>query len=222
MMKWFSGWGHQPLQDEAVTVNMQPAVGYVKAPSVVLIHGANASTLSYAYLRSQLPEFNYINIDYNAEAGFESNLPKMVQILQHAGPVYLIGHSLGGIYAIHVAQYINAIGGATVSTPHAGSETAKWASLAVPYKIFKDVSPNSRLITRAKDYILPNKKWINFVSTVGNNPILGAKNDGVLTISSMSSRRDMETFNIAANHFEILHHDAVVRKIKSAVQNIEG
>ena len=44
----------------------------------------------------------------------------------------MIGHSLGGLYALHLTKHVNVAGAVSISTPFAGSWTADWAIFFVP------------------------------------------------------------------------------------------
>jgi hypothetical protein len=179
-------------------------------PTVVLIHGANATSLTFAHIRSCLPNYNYINIDYSPYGGFYNNLDEMVNKIKDVGPVYIVGHSFGGIYAMHLAQQVSAIGGSTVATPFGGSKHARWAKLLAPsYLIFQEVGCKSKPILEAQSFGL-NGDWINLVGEAGSVPWIAGGNDGVLTHESMTCRSDMTTRFINSNHSEIVcHADAV-------------
>ena len=56
------------------------------------------------------------------------------------GPYFMIGHSLGGLYALHLTKHVDVAGAVSISTPFAGSWTADWARFFVPtYQLFRDV-----------------------------------------------------------------------------------
>lgn len=177
----------------------------VPLPSIVLIHGAHQSNVTFEYLRHALPGFKYINIEWHTEIRFQHNLDEMQQALQHhSDPVYMIGHSMGSIYAAHLSEHLNCIGGATIAAPWGGSKHADWLRYMMPsYPLYKEVGTKSSIITYARTMQLPGR-WTNYVSTEGNIPGMGGPNDCVLTIESMTARRDLYTKYIKATHYEIV------------------
>lgn len=203
------------FKEDEVTVEIEPIAIEQVLPSIVLVHGANASNLTFAHIRSQMPTYHFINIDYSSSNGFYNNLDNMIDALADVGPVYLVGHSLGGIFALHLSQEIDVIGGTTISTPFGGSKTADWAKYMSPHhQVFKDVGVKSKPIVEAKEFELPGK-WHNFVSTAGTVPWHGGQNDGVLTVDSMSARQDMRHAFVDSNHYEIVVNDDVISSINN-------
>jgi len=133
-MKILKPW--QWMSTESITVEVdQPTLRLetdAPLPSIVLIHGAHQSNTTFEFVRHALPGFRYINIDWQSGAGFENNLSEMIEAVTTAGPVYLVGHSMGGIYAAHLAEHVECIGGATLSAPWGGSKAADWVRYMVP------------------------------------------------------------------------------------------
>lgn len=207
-LKWFTR--------EAVQVEVEPAsivVEHIHLPSIVLIHGAYQSTLTFEYLRHALPGFQYINIDWSPTGGFYNNLDEMIKAVKGHGPVYIIGHSMGGIYAAHLSQSVECIGGATVSTPWRGSRSADWMRYIIPsYDLYKEIGTKSVIIAKARKLELPGR-WTNYVSTGGNVPGMPGENDCVLTIDSMTARKDLHTKFIKATHYEIIMSSDIVHSI---------
>lgn len=182
-------------------------------PSIVMIHGANQSNTSFEFIRHALPGFQYINIDWSATAGFENNLDEMINVVSKAGPVYLVGHSMGGIYAAHLSQHVDCIGGAVLSAPWGGSKAADWIKYTAPsYPIYKEVGTKSLLLKEACTVPLPGR-WTNFISTKGNVPGMGTDNDCVLTVESMETRKDIYDIYVDATHYEILLSTSVIHSL---------
>jgi pimeloyl-ACP methyl ester carboxylesterase len=173
-------------------------------PSIVLIHGANQTNTSFEFIRHALPAFRYINIDWSPTAGFQNNLDEMIDAVSDAGPVYLVGHSMGSIYAAHLSQHVECIGGATLSAPWGGSKAADWVRYMVPnYPLYKEVGTKSPIIKTAASLELPGR-WTNFITTQGDVPGIGGQNDCVLTVESMETRKDIFDVYIDATHYEVL------------------
>jgi pimeloyl-ACP methyl ester carboxylesterase len=196
-LTWFA---RQPVEIEHVHVQEEN----VPLPSIVLIHGAHQSSVTFEYLRHALPGFNYINIEWHVNSGFELNLSEMKEALKNSGAVYLIGHSMGGIYAAHLSESVDCIGGAAISVPWGGSKQADYARYLMPsYQLYKEVSTKSPFVTYARSLKLPGR-WTNYVSTEGNVPAMGGQNDCVLTLESMTARKDLYTKFVKATHYEIV------------------
>ena len=182
--------------------------------SVIWIHGANQSGLSFQYLRSLTRFKKELVVEYDTLVKFHNNLETLSKEIHKAkGPYFIIGHSLGGLYALHLTKYLDIVGAVSISTPFAGSWTADWARFFVPtYQLFRDVGRRSIPIKEAQDIEL-KVDWTQIVSTKGNVPYHGGQNDGVCTIKSMKSRKDMELIEVSHTHFEVMCSDLVAEII---------
>tara|TARA_B100000575_G_scaffold271488_1_gene252822 strand:+ start:27 stop:698 length:672 start_codon:yes stop_codon:yes gene_type:complete len=182
--------------------------------AVIWLHGANQSGLSFQYLRSLTCFKNELVVEYDTSHKFKDNLEMLSnEIVKVRGPYFMIGHSLGGLYALHLTKHVDVAGAVSISTPFAGSWTADWARFFVPkYQLFRDVGRRSIPIKESQDIKL-RVDWTQIVSTKGNVPYHGSKNDGVCTIKSMKSRKDMELIEVPHTHFEVMCSDLVVEII---------
>ena len=207
--KWLTPLKHE--NDETVSED----------PSVIWIHGANQSGLSFQYLRSLTRFKNELVIEYDTSHKFYNNLEMLSnEINQVRGPYFIIGHSLGGLYALHLTKYVDIAGAVSISTPFAGSWTADWARFFVPtYQLFREVGRRSIPIKDSQD-IKIKVDWTQIVSTKGNVPYHGGKNDGVCTIKSMKSRKDMELVEVPHTHFEVMCSDLVAEIILDRYQKV--
>ena len=189
--------------------------------TVIWIHGANQSGLSFQYLRSLTRFKNELVVEYDTSHKFKDNLEMLSnEILKVRGPYFMIGHSLGGLYALHLTKHVNVAGAVSISTPFAGSWTADWARFFVPsYQLFRDVGRRSIPIKESQNIKL-TVDWTQIVSTKGNVPYHGGPNDGVCTIKSMRSRKDMELIEVPHTHFEVMCSDLVVEIILERYQKV--
>jgi len=130
-------WFHK----KPITVAVEPPhihEDHVPLPSIVLIHGAHQSNVTFEYLRHALPAFRYINIEWSTVNGFDNNLLEMIDALKNTGPIYFVGHSMGCIYAAHLSQHVECIGGAAISAPWGGSRQADWVRYMMPsYPLYR-------------------------------------------------------------------------------------
>ena len=125
-----------------------------------------------------------------------------------------------GLYALHLTKHVEIVGAVSISTPFAGSWTADWARFFVPtYQLFRDVGRRSIPIKESQNIKL-TVDWTQIVSTKGNVPYHGGLNDGVCTIKSMRSRKDMELIEVPHTHFEVMCSDLVVEIILDRYQKV--
>ena len=189
--------------------------------AVIWIHGANQSGLSFKYLRSLTRFKNELVVEYDTSNKFFNNLEMLSnKINQVRGPYFVIGHSLGGLYALHLTKNVDIAGAVSISTPFAGSWTADWARFFVPtYQLFREVGRRSIPVKESQGINL-EVEWTQIVSTKGNVPYHGGQNDGVCTIKSMKSRKDMELIEVPHTHFEVMCSDLVAKIILERYQKI--
>ncbi|CAB4133634.1 hypothetical protein UFOVP257_356 [uncultured Caudovirales phage] len=187
---------------------------------LVYIHGASATSESFNYIRQHFTEYENIVINYDSRNGFEKNLADMRYQLNKYHSIFFICHSLGGIYALHLADELKdkVIGAVTLSTPYGGAEVADVAKYFLPYsRLLKDIGPSSWAMRHAASIHIPHK-WINIVTTKGSSPWVPQPNDGVVTIASQKTRADiMELIELDYNHYEIVLSDQVVGIIRDRI-----
>ena len=181
---------------------------------IAFIHGANQSSNSWNYIREHLNLPNEILIDYSSLNRFYDNLESMASQIGNE-PVFVVGHSLGGIYALHLLNHGNVVGAVSISTPFRGSSAADWAKYIAPqYQLFKDVGRRSRPIVEAHKTNI-SVPWTQIVSTTGSVPYLNGANDGVVTVESMEHRKgEMNCIRVEHTHYEVMCSDRVARIIK--------
>lgn len=189
---------------------------------IVYIHGASATGESFNYIREHLNHNDDIVLEYSSKNGFEENLEQMKKILIDFDNMFFICHSLGGIYALHLANHFKdqVIGAVTLSTPYGGSTSADYAKYFLPFsRLLRDIGPNSRpmMLTNKLKVIHP---WTNVVTVNGESPWMVEPNDGVVTIASMKYRNDMEFFEVRSNHYEVVINLSIVNLIKQKIKQV--
>jgi len=181
---------------------------------LVYIHGANATSESFNYIRSKIGDG--IDVNYDSRNGFENNLKDMLAQLKNIKDIFFVAHSLGGIYALHLANAIpeQVLGAVTISTPYGGAEVADYAQYFLPFsRLMRDIGPSSWAMRQA-DRINIQHPWTNIVTLKGQSPFIIAPNDGVVTIDSMRHHADMELVEVYYNHYEVVLSDKTVRVIQ--------
>lgn len=182
---------------------------------VVYIHGASATSESFNFVRQHIGGNDSV-INYDSRNGFEKNLANMREELAHLEDIFFVGHSLGGIYALHLAHSMpnKIIGAVTLSTPYGGAEVADYAKFFLPFsRLLKDIGPNSWVMKQANKIKIQHP-WTNVVTVKGQSPFMLEPNDGVVTISSQKHHADMELVEIDYNHYEVVLSERVVGLIK--------
>jgi len=189
--------------------------------TLVYIHGASATSESFNFLRSKLGKG--IDINYDSRNGFENNLADIIAQLKDVKDIAFIAHSLGGIYALHVANAMpdQVVGAVTLSTPYGGAEVADYAKYFLPFsRLMRDIGPNSWAFEQA-DKIKIQHPWTNIVTVKGQSAFMLAHNDGVVTVASQKHHEDMELVEVDYNHYEVVLAEPVVKIIKERVKKFK-
>lgn len=176
---------------------------------IVYIHGASATAESFTHIR-QFVRDTYdeqdLALEYRSEDGFYNNLSVMMEQLADAERLFFVSHSLGGIYALHLANHYQDItrGGVSLSTPYGGSKQADFARYFLPFnRLMKDIGPMSRPMAESQHMPAP-RNWTQIVTTRGTSPWIQEANDGVVTLESMRYRQDFEIVELPLNHYEVV------------------
>ena len=188
---------------------------------IVYIHGANATSESFNYIRNKLG--SGIDINYDSRNGFENNLKDMQATLDGQTDLVFVAHSLGGIYSLHLANAMpEAVKGAiTLSTPYGGAAVADYAKYFLPFsRLMRDIGPSSWAMKQA-DKIKIQHPWTNIVTVKGQSPFMHEPNDGVVTIASQRHHADMELIEVDFNHYEVVLSDVVVGLIQERVNKFK-
>ena len=193
---------------------------------LVYLHGHGASADSFNFIRSQVVGHADICLEYDSKNGFDANIAAMVDRLKGAADVFIIAHSLGGLYALHLADRLGegVIGAVTMATPYGGSGSALALNLFSPQQIYKDIHPGARPITHGRRIDLCKRPWTAIVTTLGHSHLMMAANDGVVTRDSMRDRRDAIFVEVESNHHEVIqsrHSVKVITTAISAVSQVE-
>lgn len=191
--------------------------------NIVYIHGASATGDSFNYIRQHLNHPDEIVVEYNSQNGFDRNLIDMKNIVSDVDRIVFVCHSLGGIYALHLADAFpeQVLGAVTLSSPYGGAESADYAKYFLPFnRLLRDIGPSSDPIKSA-NRIQIQHPWLNVVTTRGDSPWIVQPNDGVVTVNSMRHRPEMQLQELYINHYEVVMSPKTVDIIKEFVYNIK-
>ena len=179
--------------------------------NILLIHGANCSSLSFNYFKEKLPNANYTSVSYDVMNGFYFNLERMIDSTDENQTYDIISHSMGGLYALHLSQHRKLRRVVSIATPFNGAAIADWARYMMPYyPLFRDVYTKALPIKQCNEIIV-QVPWLQLVTTRGNVPWLKLPNDGVVTVASMTSRKDVNYVYLEENHHEVMLSDVSVK-----------
>lgn len=189
---------------------------------VVYIHGASATAESFNHIREHV-SCQDVCFEYDSKNGFAENLKIMAEKLKEYNKVFFVAHSLGGIYALHLAEMFpnKTIGAVTLSTPYGGSRAADYVKYFLPFsRLLRDIGPNSEPMEKINK-IKIKWPWCNIITTSGASPFLTEPNDGVVTIESMMHLSDkMETINVSLNHYEVVISNQVIEMINDRLSRV--
>lgn len=189
---------------------------------IVYIHGASATQESFNYIREHLGGIDTC-LEYDSNNGFENNLALMQERLKVYKKIFFICHSLGGIYALHLAEIFpdKVQGAITLSTPYGGSRAADYAKYFVPFsRLMRDIGPKSYPMSHIQtiDITWP---WLNIVSTRGSSPFIVEPNDGVVTLASQRALADkMDLVDLDVNHYEIVMSPRTIKIIEGRLKKL--
>lgn len=181
---------------------------------IVLIHGANASRVCWNWIGSHLE--NHDRLVWGMMTDPEENLKRMEKELTE--PCVVVGHSMGGLYAWHLAQrnpdlVTSAI---SVATPWGGSIQAGF------WKMFNFSIPWLQMISRMEPWTVQTRlldtpvPWTNVVCTHGFDLWGVGPNDGVVTVASQRELYGKHiNVELDYGHNEVLQSPELLDIIKS-------
>jgi pimeloyl-ACP methyl ester carboxylesterase len=148
----------------------------------------------------------------------------MLRKLRGVRDIIFVAHSLGGVYAMHLANEIpdRVLGAVTLSSPYGGSGAAlllQMMPLFAQSQLLKDIHPFSGPILDLKNFRVVHP-WTNVVSTSGGTCLMLGANDGVVTKASMSDRKDMKLVEVDVNHYEVVLHPVSIGLIKDLISQM--
>lgn len=190
---------------------------------IVYIHGANATGDSFNYIRNHITGYEEIVFDYDSKDGFYVNLENMQKKMHKIRDAFFVCHSLGGVYALHLANLFpkKVLGAVTIATPYGGAEVADYAKYFLVFsRLLRDIGPNSNPIKTANNIVIQHP-WTQIVTTEGSSPWMVEPNDGVVTIRSMRQRKDMQQIDLESNHYEVVISPECVKIIEQSLKQIK-
>ena len=177
-------------------------------PNIFAIHGAFSSPRIYNYLTHKLNNtFNWNYLDYSKETGGIANI--IANITPPSNPAHVVGHSMGGLLALALINQPWVLSVTTIACPLGGIDINPIQAYLIRSEFMQEVSTHSNFI---KDIakVVSTKPVQHLISTTGFNPWIYEPNDGVILVRSQRTVAWGPTYDIDANHAEIMLSDDTV------------
>lgn len=204
-----------------------------KSPSttnIIFVHGSGQSRLSYNFLEIFLPEHDSLCLEYDTQEEWESIVKRFTftanQYFQGA-PVNIVCHSYGCLVSsLFAKEYGNVEQMIALSSPWAGSRSAKWLSMVFRQsRLFRNTQPGSELLKAVSNLNLefPISNIVSTGTKSSGNALagMGQANDGLLTVETQrnipESFSNVETIDLTLSHNELLMAPEVVEIIKDKI-----
>ena len=186
-------------------------------PKIWFIHGAASSSLSFNWLKEQLSAHEPVDISYDSHTPLSDTITHLRNaVSKDAVPPIIIGHSLGGVIAVAIAQEVPVAKIVTMGSPFGGSFAASVMRWFIPSQLMKDISQQSPVMVDIQNNT-PNIPILSFV-TDSNLTVMGERTDGVVTVKSQKALKGPTYVTVPVNHFEVLLSPYVAAKIKTFVE----
>jgi len=177
--------------------------------NILAIHGAFSTPRMFAFLKTQLDDYNWQFLDYRDKISDIETIVDSVKTQPFVEKFHIIGHSMGGLIALALADQPWAQSITTIATPLAGLDLNLLATYLSRSHFLSEISQNSKFIKHihSQKYALPVH---HIITTHGYNPYMFEPNDGVVSVRSQKKWACGKTTDIDANHSEVLLHEKTV------------
>jgi esterase/lipase len=181
---------------------------------ILAIHGAFSTPRMFNYLKKELNDHSWDFIDYG------DRISNIEDIISHAKSALIdknytiIGHSMGGLIALSLADQPNVDRIVTIATPLGGLDINLIQTYLSRSHFLTEISHNSKFIRQIHQQKVI-KPTLHLVTTHGFNPYIYEPNDGVVTVRSQTRWSCGQVHEIYANHSEVLLHEDTVKYLKN-------
>lgn len=184
--------------------------------TIVYIHGAFSSGVSFQRIIEALPKHDMLTPQYTVTQPLGEIIDQVNDLISELdSDVHIVAHSLGGIVGVGVAHINDRVKSVlTMSTPFGGNRIANALRWFNTHELYKSLATSNPILqTIAKKPL--ECKFKSIITTVGNNPMMFEKNDGVVSLKSQTALTYGEKVAIPLNHFEVLLSDETVKQVKN-------
>jgi len=177
---------------------------------IYAIHGAFSSPKIFNYLKNKIGiKYHWHFLDYQHET---SGLNDIINAIKPPSSAHVVGHSMGGLIALGLANqpWVRSI--TTIATPLGGVDVNLLQSYLSRSEFVKEIASHGNFITKLRGMAVRNPVQ-HLISTSGFSPWLYEPNDGVITLRSQYSVKLGDVHEIAANHAEIMLDPLTAEKL---------
>jgi pimeloyl-ACP methyl ester carboxylesterase len=183
--------------------------------AIFAIHGAFSTPVVFNYLQQVLCEYHWSLFDYSGVTNDIAGLVKKAESqLSGLGPVHVVGHSMGGLIALALAEAPNVQSVATIATPLSGLDLNPLQLFFSQSGFLSDIAQNSRFVKTLQQGTY-NKPVQHLITTAGFNPWITEASDGVVTLRSQKSWRAGSQVELHSNHSEVMQNPATATSLRS-------
>lgn len=180
------------------------------------IHGAWSSSTSFNYLKlkTKVKDWHCVDYDHRVNA-YEDILSMSIGVMRE--PYVAIGHSLGGMVALHMSQDTLCKGIITLASPLAGLDLNLLQLYMGRENLISKIASSSRQVREIHHMRFDHVPVLHLIANKGYNPFIYESNDGVLPLKVQTGWTCGEVAEISANHHEILQSDATAAAVKGFI-----
>jgi pimeloyl-ACP methyl ester carboxylesterase len=183
---------------------------------IFAIHGAFSTPTIFNYLVSKITDAKWQPFDYSNQY---NDFHNVCDAARNAikDPCHLIGHSMGGIIALSLADHPNIQSVTTIASPLAGLSLNPFQSYMSRSNFIRDLQKGSSFMRQIQQthYSVPIQ---HIITTQGFNPYMTEDNDGVVTLKSQTDWAAGTVHALPYNHAEVMLSIECVKKIKKFIQ----
>jgi len=185
---------------------------------ILAIHGAWSSSISWNYLKLKTKAKNWYCIDSDHRVdSWEDIVSKSIGVIRE--PFIAIGHSLGGLIALHQTNDVLCKGIMTIASPLNGLDLNLVQLYLSRGTLMSKIVKDGRVVREIHgfNYQVP---VMHLIANKGFNPFIYEDSDGVLPLKTQTGWHCGTVSEISANHYEILQSDATADAVKGFIKTL--